>query len=249
MCKPSVFMVLGIATGCFWQVGEEEIEILRFLKQLGGIDAIELVFAFPQELFDFRQTREDTAFLRSKKYVSIHAPFHEVEYGKGAETKKMISTLDSLVLKIGAKHIVFHSDCIKDFSVFDNVNFVPLVENLDSKEGVKRIIMVRQVEDFLQGHKNFGFCLDIGDAMLEGINPKDFLQFRERLAEIHIHFPQGFEGKMKPHGSPSKADKKFLELAKPALSAGFPIIFEATDFFSFDKGAVEKELEIVKSLM
>ncbi len=240
-------MVFGIATGCFWHLGLQELEILRFLKQF-EVDAVELVFAFPQELFDFAPTRADMLFLRSKKYVSIHAPFHETEYKNNPETRKIILALDSLAGKVGARNVVFHDDCIKDFCVFDSANFLPLIENLAFKKGVERIVSVRQTEDFLLAHKNFGFCLDIGDALVEGINPKDFLQLEKKIVEMHVHFPIMENCELKLHGSPSKTQKKFLELAKPVLSLSVPKIFEATDFFSKDKKAVEKELELAKSL-
>lgn len=240
-------MVFGIATGCFWHLGLQELEILRFLKQF-DVDAVELVFAFPQELFDFAPARADMLFLRSKKYVSLHAPFHETEYKNNSETRKIISALDSLAQKVGAKNIVFHDDCIKDFSVFDNANFVPLMENLTFKKGVERIVSVRQTEDFLSAHKNFGFCFDVGNALVARINPKDFLKLGSKIAEMHIHFPQMGNGALKPHGSPSKTEKIFLELAKPVLSLDVPLIFEATDFFSKDREAVEKEIELAKSL-
>ena len=239
-------MILGISTGCCFDLGLTRIESLRFLKQF-EIDAIELMFAKPQDIFDFKPTREDIAFLRSKKYVSFHAPFIDADYKNNAETKKIFSGLDSLALKVNARNIVFHVNCIKDFSLFENVDFFPLVENLNFREDAERLVTVKHFQDFFSVHKKFGFCLDIGHSFKQGIAPTEFLGLGEKLKQAHIHFLHLKKGELKPHGLPSKTEQKFLESARPILSLGIPLIIEA-DFCPEDKDFIPTEIKLLREL-
>ena len=241
-------MILGISTGCFWQSGLPEIKILRFLRRLPELDAIELVFAFPEELFDFRPKREDIAFLHSKKHVSLHAPFNEVEYKNNAKSKRLLAALNSLALKCEAENVVFHAHTIKDFSLFEGIDFSPLAENLVSKKGTDRLVSVQQCKDFLSSHENFGFCFDLGDSLAEKIKPKDFFALKNRLKEAHIHFPAIEKGKLKPHCLPSKTGKKFLDEVKAVPFPNVPLILEGY-FPSAEQGIAAKEIELFKTLM
>lgn len=243
-------MILGVSTGSCFNLGLERIEALRFLKQF-NINAVELMFASADDVFDFHPQREDVVFVRSKKYVSLHAPFIKFDYCDNAESKNVLRSLNEIALKFGAEHVVFHEHHIKDYSLFNNLDFVPLVENLNSaskkKDGRNRICTVNQVQDFLLAHKNFGFCLDLAHALLESIEPKDFLVLGNRIKQCHLHFPKIKNGERKPHGAPSVAEKNFLLQVKPFLVSDFPLLAE----WDFEKGKeqeIASELELLKNI-
>lgn len=239
-------MILGISTGCCYDLGLTRIDAMRFLKQF-DIDAIELMFAFPKDLFDFKLSREDIAFLRSKKYVSLHAPFKEVEYENNAKAKELLSALNSLALKVNARNVVFHANCIKDFSILGQSDFTPLIENLNFRADAERLYSVKQLQDFLSAHENFGFCLDFGHALKESICPKEFLVLGNRLKQVHLHFLREKKGEIKPHGAPSKTEKRFLQQAEPFLSLNIPIIIE-WDFLPSEQHLIAKEIELLHTV-
>jgi len=225
--------------------------MLRFCRQFDA-DAIELTFAFPQDVFDFSPSQEDIAFLRSKKYVSLHAPFKGVAYGNDSETKRLLSALNSLSLAVGAKNIVFHDNVINDFSHFSGLDFTPLIENLGVKSTTSKTISAKQVSEFLSAHKDFDFCFDVCYVFSHSAEPKDFLVFGKRLKQVHLHFPHASNLEFSKHSLPSKAEKTLLEKTKPVFSLNVPLILEAYNFDSNDADSivieVKKELDFLRSL-
>ena len=68
-----------ISTGSFYLLMNDRNEIIRKIKEFSP-DGIELLFAHPQYLFDFVISEENLNYLKSLKFISIHAPCKEITY-------------------------------------------------------------------------------------------------------------------------------------------------------------------------
>jgi len=119
-------------------------------------DGIELCFADSQYLIDFKITEENLAYLRTLKYVSIHAPWLGIRYGDNERTFIVFQKINNLYHEAGAKNVVFHADFIDSFGAFENCDFTVSIENNDWKYPFH---LVSEIELLLKDNNKFKFII------------------------------------------------------------------------------------------
>lgn len=177
---------IGFSTGSLYKTDISFDDRIKLFHSLGAT-AIELSFSTLSQLENFKLTPEITSNVEKYDYVSIHAPFNEINYGSNKETDKLIEQLKYLCKALPVDGIVLHPDVVDDFQKMENSGLPFLIENMD-----KRKIFGTNPEQFKKLAKdyNFGFVLDIQHAYEHDPSMKLAGEFIEvmgkRLKEMHV---------------------------------------------------------------
>jgi hypothetical protein len=231
-------MRIGFANGDFHRMQTELME--RFtdksmnLFRLKDVAAMEL-HCYNEALIDYLIHIENFD-LSQFVYVSLHMP--DLPYTNDDASRNILLKLKVLVERSKIQNIVFHTDKIQNWDVFDDFKELPIsIENMDEHKSFgKTVAEVKSILD----KKDFKLTLDlqhcfVNDQSLQ--NALDFqTQFKDRIAEYHI---SGFDEKFL-HYPLFKTKQK--EIIRSLKYFDKPIIIEST----FDKiGEQKKELDYI----
>ncbi len=153
---------VGFSTSCLYKSGLSLIEMVRLYDTLGN-DAIELAFGEPQKLEEANISFELIKLVKSKKYVSIHAPFREVIYPHHANAGKIIDKLKYICSVLSIQGIVLHPHKVNDFSALEKMDIPFVIENLHKSEE-QRFGSHPEHFEKLKKDYSFNFVLDIQHA-------------------------------------------------------------------------------------
>ena len=130
---------LGFSTGCFIESCLPQQEILELLSSCGS-KIVELSFLRVHEL---NRPIPDKKYLEPFDYVSIHAP--KYAYSQDNTTKKILEAIARICLSTAhIDLVIFHPDTVRDFSVFENLDFPIAFENLDARAESFRLVAQHQ---------------------------------------------------------------------------------------------------------
>lgn len=240
-------MVVAISTGCCFDLDLNQLESIHWLERFKGlIDGVELLFAFPNELLEFNFDERALSFLKELDFVSIHMPFKEIEYGKSAETRRLLSKAGAVAKKAGVQYIVFHPNNVKEFTAL-KASVPVCIENMNPKPENSGFRTVEEISKILSKNSFLNLVLDVEHAIGSGIRPKDFLILSNKLKAIHVSVPWQRNGKPKGHGFVSEFGQKFLPQLKEVLPFSVPKVLE-TDFYPEKVPLIEKEIKLLKQL-
>lgn len=237
-------MVIAISLGSCYDLKLSYPEAIKFIHNY-GVDGIELVFATPKILLEFEFDKESLEIVNSKKFKSIHMPFHEVEYKNDLETKKLIKKGSEIASQINANYLVFHPSNIKDFSVLD-YNQKNCVENLNSKEHNIGFQTANVMKKVLEENPKLGLVLDTCHMLESGFNPLDFLELKDKVVSLHLAVQWKQGERIRTHGF-LQENLEQLEKIKPLLKLDVPKVIEV-DIYPDKVSMIEKEIELIKSL-
>lgn len=224
-------MTLCLSTGSVWRAAGSRIECVHLAEEnfSGLIDGVELCFMGLEEFEKFELDKRGIRFLRGLKFNSLHAPI--MEYGKNAETKKAFGKMREIAQDVEIKHITFHPNHIRDFSVLKTLGLKACIENLRDGENHRGWQFPKEIKVFLEREKDIGFCLDVTHAMANGINPKEFLDvLGEKISGIHLNATE--KAGTHEHNFVFSSSRGVQEKIGPVFALKKPLIIEV---------AIEKE--------
>ncbi len=216
-------MNIGFGTGNLYKRGYSLKETAKLYKDFGA-DAIEISLQH-WELLKLEVDEELKEFIGSFDYVSLHAPCHNLSYGKNKQTKELISKINYLSKKLNIRSIVVHPSIVEDFYALKKLKSQVLIENMDKRH--ERFTKPKQFKEFM-GDYDFGFVLDVQHSFEHDSTmklTKELIKIMgDRLKEIHLsgcvskykHFPVHISKNR-------KALEKFLKLKikKPIILEGY----------------------------
>ncbi|MFH1399848.1 MAG: hypothetical protein ABIG95_07130 [Candidatus Woesearchaeota archaeon] len=101
-------MTIGFSTGCLYGFEMSMEDRIKFIAQ-SGADAIELGFAYRNELVGFRLNPAIKKLCMNFSFVTIHAPWLDIKY-QGSAADAVIIRLKQLVRDLNADAVVVHPD-------------------------------------------------------------------------------------------------------------------------------------------
>ncbi len=232
-------MTLCLSTGSVWRVAGSRgrIGTVHIVEELfsGLVDGVELCFIDPEGFEKFELDEKSIKFLKGMKYNSLHAPI--IEYGKNTQTEKILEKINKIGQEINLKHVTFHPNHVKDFSVLKKLKFKTCIENMRFGERHKGWQFPKEINEFLEKEKDFGFCFDVTHAMSNGIKPKEFLHgLEEKISCVHLNATE--EAGLHSHNFVFSSSKQVQEKIEPVFALRVPLIIEV---------AVEKEkIQLIK---
>jgi len=234
---------ISISTGLVYRLTEDFNERIDMLKKFQP-DGVEINFAHPQYVLDFKLSPTNEKFLKSLKFVTIHAPWREISWGKDDLSLAVLKALNELYLKIGAKNINFHVP-ITDFNQLTKYDFQASIENDDYKAATPAK-SVDELDDILKNNDKLKFVFDFAHALT--VYPEEIPRFLSELGDkicaIHISY---LDKKMKDHGFLSQQnDRKLDELTKLVVASGKPLIIESVASNKTEVELVRQELKFLR---
>ena len=213
---------IGFSTGCLYKAGYSVEEACKIYHEF-GTNAIELSFAKPSALLDFKLSKDLFKSLEKYEHVSVHAPWKDIEYGFDDDTLKVLDKLYEFNEKIDLKGVVFHPDVVDDFYILETSSLPCLVENMDTRKNSGTVL-----KDFylLKRNYNFGFVLDVEHAYQHDNTMKLAGEFFDVMGKRLNHLHVSGESESRSHCPVYCSDNK-NEIAK-VLRKDFPIILEGS---------------------
>jgi len=233
---------IGFTTGCLYRSKVTFDDRIKLYHSLGA-NAIELSLATPGELFEYNLTEETIKDINKYTSVSIHAPWKEVRYNSGSETKKIIDKLRVLYEKLPIDGLVLHPDTIDNFEILDQSGLPFLLENMDRRKSYGT-----HPEQFreLKSKYNFGFVLDVEHAYEHDPTMQLAREFIDAMGDKlkHMHVSGFNESEIHV---PTYCAVNKDEISK-MLNVGLnvPIILEGILLEDIEN-SIKKELEFVRN--
>jgi len=241
--------ILGISTGFNYKISadmNEQIKIIRNLSLEGLINGLELNFAFPEKLLNFKISEKNLQYLRSLKFVSIHLPWKDIIYSDNLKAREFLSSAENLYKKINGKNATVHTDEIKNFSVFNDYNMKISIENDDYKKGANT---VEQIQILLNKNKNLKLTFDFAHALsISSSEIQKYLdRFKNEISEIHLAM---LDREMKDHWFLHKFDNnQMARLIKSLSSLDAPIILECVAGDISELPLIIEEIKYIKNIL
>jgi endonuclease IV len=235
---------IGFSTGCLYKLGFPCNEMLKAYSSF-SVDAVELSFSRADTLTKFNPSKYFINQVKAYNYISIHASWREIRYGKNEETKNVISKLTELCDNLNIAGIVIHPDSVDDFSILEKSSLPFLMENMDIR---KKFGFKPEEFETLKKDYSFGFVLDTEHAYEHDSSMKLAEELintmGDRLRHLHV---SGQDFKSKYHSLVYKADNK-SEISKILRkSSDVPWILEGVLSQNFEE-EIKKELEFLRKI-
>jgi endonuclease IV len=132
---------------------------------------------------------------------------------------------------------------VKDYLVLDR-NFKNCIENLNSKERNKGFQTVNQIKQILEENE-LGLIVDTCHSLEMNINPKDFLELKDKICGLHLAVQWKQGERIRTHGF-LQENLAQLEQIKPLLKIDVPKIIEV-DIYPEKIPLVQKDINLIIS--
>ncbi len=213
--------IIAFATGTIWK-WEKSINragLLDYVMKL-GVDGVELTLSTKEEVYAFKPNKKQLAWLRSLKYVSIHAPFRLVK--NAADEKEIVRQLDKvqkIYALVKAKTVIIHPTNLPRKELLDKYEMRISVENLPKKRKLTLDKMANIIKRY-----NSSLCLDVTHAYFwsKDETARYVKRFKSNISEIHL----SANYKKHDHLSMRKATPIFMKSIEPLKLIDAPIIIE-----------------------
>lgn len=233
-----------LATGNLHKIYKDRNKILPKLLDFSP-DGVEINFAFPGYIYDFRPTKVEIAKLRKLKFVSIHAPCLDIEWGDNPESQKALQTIEKIYQKVGAKNVVFHENVDDDLSVTKKYNFNSSIENDDRRY---KLNTPAKIANALKKYPHMKFTFDFAHALT--VSPDDILEyikrFKNKIAEVHLSW---LGKRIADHRFLHKHDGiKIRKLLKTIKNLQVPLVLESVVENKSQFNLIQEEINYLRSL-
>ncbi len=216
--------IISFALGTTWSWYKPK-NFNTLLSKIGrklNVDGIEFTIADKSDLNGLKLSKPNIAWLRSLKYVSIHAPFGLVE--KSDNEKDLINQLDiifKIYHQIRAKNVVIHPNNLPTPSILKKYRMNIAIENLPPK----RHYTIAKLKRILKKYPGSTLCLDISHAYLWGPDEtaKLIKAFGHKISQVHLSGTY----RKKDHQSLRITTERFNKSIEPIKKIKAPIIQEA----------------------
>lgn len=233
----------GFSTGTIWRWmnTKNRNELIDYLRPLNP-QAIEITLGSKDEIYSFRLSEKNIAWLRGLPYVSIHAPGFHITASNAKELRAQLDIVENLFSLINAKTVVMHIEDFPPRDILNTIRFPISVENT----GPGSYTSPGKLDSVFTSFPGYMFCLDISHAALISERETSILisRFGKRVSHVHI---SGTTGDL-DHQSLVGASGKFYRSLAPALRLDAPFLIEE-DIKEPDLELLRIELKEVKSLL
>lgn len=236
--------LISISTGFLYKLTRDRNWMIDTIRAFSP-EGIEISFARPGRLLDFKISDSNLKYLKGLKYVSIHAPWKDISYGDNQRSKDVISTIKRLYDLIGAKTVVFHQGNVEDSSFITNSGMVVLTENMGWNEKPNTI---EESDNFLNENPDVKFVFDFAHALTVSPDevPLYLDKFRDKLIEIHISYK---DKEPKDHWFLHKHDSpKMRELLNKVKDFDVPLVLECVASNEEEISLIKKEMDYFKRI-
>lgn len=211
-----------VATGTIWRWdrGRNRDVLLRHLRKL-PLDGVELTFSRKRELYDFRLSAANRSWLRSLRYVSIHAPFGLLRHSEDErDLSRQLDILAKLRREVRAKTVVMHPHQVPERRLLRRFGLPLSIENMP----FTRRMRVPALKEVLRRHPGARFCVDAAHAYRLSSRETARLvrAFGAKLSQIHL---SGVYRK-RDHLPLSAATPTFMRSVEPLRGLKCPIVIE-----------------------
>ncbi len=205
------------------------------------ISGVELIFASKDELYSSRLSEENLSWLKSLKYVSIHAPFKLVSKSHDQlEVARQLDILSDIYHKINAKNLIIHPNEMPEIDLIRRYDFSISTENLRPGSRVPISILERILSRY-----RIKLCLDVAHAYLWSKHETGRLidAFKQEISEVH------FSGTCRKvtHVSLRTVSSEFIYSIQRVRELDVPIVIEE-DMRGKGPDFVREEIQYIKGL-
>ncbi len=234
-----------ISTGCIYRLSDDRNELIKIIKGFSP-DGIELSFAYPEYLFNFAITPENLEYIKSLKFVSIHAPMFDIVYGDNQRSREVLKLIEKLYKQVGARNVVFHKDEVEDISEITKYDFTASLENGDYRKTIAN--SPEKIQEILSRNPKLMFTFDLAHAL--SINGEDvpvYLEkFKRKLAEIHMSWQNKNPAQ---HDFICKYDSPGIRKSLKSVDiADVPLVLEAGANNEAESRLLVDEIKYLKSI-
>jgi len=239
--------LICLSTGLVYKLENDRNKMIEMLKTFEP-DGIEINFAQPDFLFDFKISSKNIKYLNSLKFVSIHLPWAGVSYDSNYLTNKIFDKIIALTKKIKIHNLVVHPLEIEDFSIFSNLKLPVSIENEDPKW--PSFSLPKDFINIFNENRKLHFNFDFAHAgLVSDKNISDFIKaYRNRIIEIHLSgLSKGNKDHwfLKPHDSAS--NRSLIKKLKLLKNTNIVLECVARDFEDLKK--TNTEIEYIRELL
>ena len=236
--------IISLASGNIWtwdKLLKNKADQLFYFRKL-KIDGMEITFSSKEDLYNFKLSSSDEKWLKSLKYVSIHAPFGLTrDADDEAEVVKQLKFIAKLYKEIKAKNVVIHPQELPRSEILNKFNFKVSIENLKPKKK----FTIPKLREILKKYPKMGFCLDVTHSYYWSKDETAELikAFGKRITQIH------FSGnyRKQEHTSLRKVSRDFLFSIEPVFEIDVPIVIEENIKVK-SENFLREEVEFIKNM-
>jgi len=232
-----------ISTGCVHRLFEDRNRSINLFRQFSH-EGIEVSFAYPHHLLNFKIEEDNLEHLETLKFNSIHAPFKDYIYKNNEKSKEILRRISDLYKRINARNVVFHKDSIKDYDFIANNGFVVSLENDDWRKPNNTI---NHLKDILDNNEKFKFTFDFAHALSTSSDIDEYINcLGDKIVEIHLSI---IDEDSKRHTFLHKKDSEELRKKLHSLkSISVPIVLECDISNLEKKELLRKEIDYIRNI-
>lgn len=233
--------IISISTGLVYKFTSDRNKMIEMLRVYGP-EGIEISFADPELLFDFKITDENVRYLKGLSYVSLHAPWKNIRYGKNSISIKTLQALKKLYVEVEAKNITIEPAEIDDYAIFNDYPLKFSTENADYRKSFK---YPSEIKEVLLENSKFGLTFDFAHALTVDPDPiNDFLDC-DRLQQIHLSY---FSRELSDHSFLYKySSEKIIDQIKK-IPEDIPLVLECVAEKEEQINCIAKEIEFLRGI-
>jgi len=236
--------LISISTGFLYKITKDRNKMIEIIRGFSP-DGVEVSFARPDRLLNFKISDSSLRYLKSLKHVSIHAPWIDISYGDNQKSQDVLGSIKKLYNLIEAKNVVFHQENIDNISSITGLELVISIENMDGNQKPNTIV---ETEKFLNKNKGMKFVFDFAHALNVSYDdiPLYLNRFKDRLIAIHISYK---DRELKDHWFLHRYDSpKMRELLNEVKRFDVPLVLECVASNKQEIHLIKKEKEYLKSI-
>jgi hypothetical protein len=224
-----------------WTTSKNRDNLIKYARKL-DVSGVEITFASKEEVYAFKLSEENRAWLRQLDYVTIHAPFSLVRGSENEEEIiKQLNLISGVYNDINAKNVIIHSISLPSPEMLKEYNFNVSTENTE----LRGRVTIPDLKKILNQYPNIGLCLDVTHAYNWSKYETGNLvkAFKDRISQIHLSGTY----KRKYHQSMRNVTKDFLLSIEPIKELNVPIVIEE-DIKVKSQRYLKDEVAYIKSI-
>lgn len=236
-------MIISFALGNIWRWSSSVNRgtLIKHVRKL-DVDGVELTFASKEALYNFKLSPSSIIWLKSLKYVSLHAPFKLVSKAQDdKEVKKQLDLLAGLYDKVKAKNVIIHPTELPEVRVLDKYPMIISTENMP----VWRHVSIDGFKKLFARYPRLKLCLDVSHAYR--VSPTETQQlidnFRPKISQIHFSSTY----RRADHQTLLRTTPGFLSSVSGIKSLRVPVVIEE-DIETQSLKFVKEEVNRIKRL-
>ena len=225
-------ITISTAAFCLWDIGPAQK--MSICKQL-GFDRIVVAFSTLKMLKQFASSPNLCRQLSEFNHVMIHAPWCGIKYKDNKATRETFESLDRMLEIVRVDGLIFHFECIKDWSCFNTLTCPFYIKNPNHASW----------KTFNETIHEYGFksVLDINRAIrYENYIDYYLKHYGEQTKAIHV---SGFVDEL---GRTPIVESGQIEILNKVKNLDAPIIIEGL-FSPGDFQGIREEIDIIQSHM